>query len=127
MIEHNLDKNTAVLYIKPTAALSQNDFDKVASEVDPFIQEHGGLRGVLLEVDKFPGWEDFPAAIHHFRFVKDHHKQVEKVALVTDSSLAYIAEHVVDHFVSAEVKHFASGEVEKAIAWLLVNISKMLS
>jgi hypothetical protein len=37
-----------------------------------------------------------------------------KVAVVTDSALGDVAEHLASHFVSAEIKHFPGGETESA-------------
>jgi hypothetical protein len=46
----------------------------------------------------------------HFRFVKDHHRQIKKVTLVTDSALGNVAEKLASHFLAAEIKHFPAGE-----------------
>ena len=119
MIECNLDKTHAILHVKPDAAFEQSDFQKMAEEVDPFLEAHGELRGLLIEVPKFPGWENFEAMVAHFRFVRDHHKRIEKVAIVTDSVMGDFAQHVGSHFVAAEIKHFPAGEVEAARAWIL--------
>ena len=55
----------------------------------------------------------------HFKFVKEHHKKVRHVALVTDSVLGDFGEKVADHFVSAEIKHFAFDELTNAQSWIL--------
>jgi hypothetical protein len=41
------------------------------------------------------------------------------VAIVTDSVLGGVAEKIVTHFVSAEIKHFAFDELNKAQSWIL--------
>ena len=38
--------------------------------------------------------------ITHFRFVRDHHKRVKKVAVVTNSHIGDVAERLASHFVS---------------------------
>ena len=48
--------------------------------------------GILIEAPAFPGWEDLGAMAAHFRFVRDHHKLIKKVGLVTDSALGKVAE-----------------------------------
>ena len=40
----------------------------------------------------------------HLRFVRDHHKRVRKIAVVTDSKLGSVAEHLASHFVAAQIK-----------------------
>jgi hypothetical protein len=52
------------------------------------------------------------------RFVKDHHRKIGKVALVTDSKAAAVAESLAKHFVSAQIKHFDFTEKEQALVWL---------
>jgi hypothetical protein len=55
----------------------------------------------------------------HFRFVRDHEKRIGKVAVVTDSALGNVAEHLASHFVSAEIRHFSAGEIEAARHWII--------
>jgi len=118
MIDYHLDKRDSILYVRPTGPLRQEDFEQLSQAVDPFIEETGSLSGLILEVVRFPGWEDLGAAIRHFRFVRDHHKKIRKVAVVTDSPLGYAAEHITSHFVSAEIKRFPQGQLEAARAWI---------
>jgi hypothetical protein len=118
MIISNLDKTSRVLHVRPTGPLRKEDFDTLAQVVDPFIEETGGLAGLILEIAHFPGWEDIGAAVRHFRFVRDHHKKVKKVAVVTDSLLGGAAEHIASHFVGAQIKHFPAGRLEDAKSWI---------
>src|SRR5690606_21580649 len=108
MIDHSLDTENGILYARPTAALSVDDFEALAQAVDPYISKRGHLAGIIIEAPEFPGWESLKAMVSHFRFVRDHHKQVKKVGLVTDSTLGNIAESLASHFVSAEIRHFSS-------------------
>ena len=55
----------------------------------------------------------------HLRFVKDHHKHIRKIAVVSDSALGTIAEHMVTHFVSAEVKQFPARALDLARQWVM--------
>ena len=77
------------------------------------------LKGLIISTKIFPGWESFGSLIKHFKFVKEHHKKVRLVALVTDSVLGEFGEKVADHFVSAEIKHFAFDELTNAQSWIL--------
>ena len=72
----------------------------------------------MIYAEAFPGWDHLGALISHLKFVKDHHKQIKKVAAVTDSTLLSIMPRVVDHFVSAEVRHFDYRDREAALEWL---------
>ena len=57
--------------------------------------------------------------VEHFRFVRDHHKHIKKIGLVTDSALGNVAEHLASHFVAAEIRNFPSGELEAAKQWVI--------
>jgi hypothetical protein len=51
--------------------------------------------------------------------VREHHRKVKKVALVTDSPLGSVGEKLASHFVAAEIKHFPAREFEAARHWIL--------
>jgi len=119
MLDYHLDADHSILYLRPENALTADDFAKIASVVDPHIETTGDLAGIVIETPSFPGWEGIGALAAHLRFVRDHHRHVRKVAVVTDSALGTVAEHLASHFVSAEIKRFPSGEAKAATAWIL--------
>lgn len=118
MIDYHLDPATAVLTLQPKSALQKSDFEALGKAVDPQIEEHGDLKGLILDVDKFPGWDSFGALVTHIRFVRNHEKHVKKIAVVTDSHLGDVAEHLASHFISAEIRHFPADEMMQAQAWI---------
>jgi tRNA U38,U39,U40 pseudouridine synthase TruA len=118
MIQHELQRDTGILIITPQGPLEQKDFEMLAREVDPYIQEKGRLNGLMIHAKSFPGWHDFAALVSHFKFVKNHHQQIAKVAAVTDSGFLSIMPSVAKHFVRANVKHFDYSEKENALKWL---------
>jgi hypothetical protein len=119
MIEHSLDTAHSILFVRPTSALQQDDFVQLARAVDPFIERTGELAGLIIETRSFPGWDSLGAMAAHFRFVRDHHKHIKKVAVVTDAPLGTVAEKLASHFVSAKIRHFGAGEVEAAQRWIM--------
>ena len=119
MIEHRLDKADSILYVRPTSKLEEGDFVQLAKTVDPHIEERGNLAGLIIEVTSFPGWESLGAMAGHFRFVRDHHRQIKKIGVVTDSPLGNVAEHLASQFVAAEIRHFPAGELEAAKQWVM--------
>ncbi len=50
--------------------------------------------------------------------IREHHKQVERIAVVTDSLLAGMVEVLGKHFSSAEIRHFPFADDDKALEWL---------
>ncbi len=121
MIDYTLDETNSVLHVRPAGPLQKEDFEALSQVVDPFIERNGGLNGLLLEVAHFPGWTNLAAAIRHFRFVRDHHRKIKKVAIVTDSLLGEAAEHITSHFVAATIKHFPFGHLDEARTWVASN------
>ena len=119
MIEHTLDTAHSILYLRPKSALEQGDFVQLAKTVDPYIEETGQLAGLVIEAPTFPGWDSLGAMAAHFRFVRDHHRHIRKIALVTDSALGNVAQHLASHFVSAQIRHFSAGEIEAAKQWVM--------
>ena len=119
MIEHDFDRTHAILHVKPHGSLEKADFEALAREVDPFISETGDLAGLIVEAPGFPGWSSFASMVAHFRFVRDHHRHIRKVAVVTDSHLGNLAERVASHFVAAEIKPFPADHLEGARRWIL--------
>ena len=121
MIEYQLRTDQGVLVVTPRGPLQESDFVELASVVDPYIESAGKLRGLMIYVESFPGWEDFAGLVGHFRFVKEHHRSIERVAAVTDSGFLSIMPSIATHFVSAEVKHFDFDQKAEAMEWLVVG------
>ena len=119
MIKFNLDEANRILTVSPEGKLEAEDFAQLAEVVDPFLEEHGPLRGLLIKAEAFPGWQDFAALISHLRFVKAHHTRIDRVAAVTDSGFLSVLPQVANHFVKAEVRHFPYQDRQIALDWLL--------
>jgi hypothetical protein len=46
----------------------------------------------MVRVKSLPGWRRFDAFAAHLKFIADHHRQIERIAVLTDSaSLKIIA------------------------------------
>lgn len=118
MLKHNLDAHAGIITVSPEGRLTEDDFIQLAATVDPFVAANGKLNGILILTESFPGWQDFAGLVSHLRFVKDHHRKIGKVALVTDSKAAAVAESLAKHFVSARIRHFEFAARDQALAWL---------
>lgn len=118
MIDYELRAGDGILVIRPQGSLEAADFQRIAAEVDPYLEAHGKLQGVMIEAKAFPGWKDFAALVAHLRFVKNHHRQIEKVAVVSDSAVLTFLPLVASHFVQADVRHFDHADAAQAQAWL---------
>ena len=116
MLHHDLLRDKGILVLTPEGALQAEDFTALAAVVDPYIEQHGSLKGLLLEAPSFPGWEDFAALVSHLRFVRDHHRRVRRIAVVTGSALLAAAPKIASHFVSAQIRAFDADARAAALA-----------
>lgn len=121
MITFQILEDDGVLIVEPKGPLTRDDFDQLTAEVDLYLARREVLGGLLIHMSRFPGWEDFSGMAGHFRFVRDHHRRVRKVALASDSTVARIVPTLAEHFVSAEIKRFEFDERDAALEWLREN------
>lgn len=118
MLKHELRKDQGILIVRPDGPLSADDFEFIAVDVDAHIEAHGVLNGVMIHARRFPGWEDLWAVISHLKFVREHHRKIRRVAVVSDSAILQFAPRIATHFVSAEVRQFPYKAEAEALAWL---------
>lgn len=117
-INFELNSEEGVLYLHLHSALESEDFQALSNDVDEHIEKRGKLKGIVIEAEKFPGWKNFGSIVSHFEFVKSHHRLVEKVALVTDDSMASLVRPLADHFTKAKIRRFESSQYDRALRWI---------
>ena len=118
MLDYSIMAPEGILVLKPQAPLRKEDFIRLSAAVDSYLSDHAKIHGVLIQSRGFPGWENFGGFTAHMHFVREHHKKVERVAIVTDSQFAGIAQLIGKHFTSAEVRQFPFPDDAKALDWL---------
>jgi len=118
MLQVELNAADRIAILRPGGALSEEDFTRAAHTIDSYIEKSGKLRGLIIETESFPGWDSFASFLHHFQFIREHHKKVSRIAFVTDSAIGNMAEKVASHFVSAEIRHFAYDKKAEALNWI---------
>ena len=118
MISYDIMEKEAILIVTPQEAIKPEDFEAVSKDVDKFLENNGCLAGVIIYVRRFSGWKNFSALVNHFKFVKEHHKFIEKVAFVTDDKVLTFLPNIARHFVSSEIKHFTYGNRRNALDWI---------
>ena len=116
--------DSGVLIVQPSGPLAKDDFDYLAEKTDPWLEEHGSLKGLLIDAPEFQGWKDFAGLQSHLRFVRDHHKDIERLAVASDNSFLSALPVVARHFVKAEIQHFEAGDTEAALSWLESPLAK---
>ena len=117
-IELNRDDGILTLIPSETDSLTEYDFESITSIVDAYLQDHPKINGIMIHSRHFPGWQGIASMISHLKFVKDHHRKIERVAIVTNSPLGKFSDHVTDHFIKAQVKSFDYDQQDIALKWL---------
>lgn len=117
MINIQVLNDEGIILVEPVDALEKSDFEKLAKEIDSFSVGPRSLTGLIIHTKSFPGWDDFDAFQHHMKFVKDHHKRIKHIAIVTDSKIGKIGPGFANLFVSAQIKHFPFDSLAEAEEW----------
>ena len=118
MLQHELLRDRGILILKPEGPLKAEDFTALAGTIDPYIEQNGKLNGLMIEAPSFPGWEDFAALLSHLRFVRDHHRQIRRIAVVSENPLLTALPKIASHFIGAQVRTFAADDRAAALAWI---------
>lgn len=118
MLNHEFRHDDEILVLSPEGPLEAADFRTLSGLVDDYLDQNGKLRGVLIHAKSFPGWKDFVAMLAHLKFLKEHIKKIEKVAVVADGAWANIMPNIAKHFVHAQVRHFDFVREDAAWDWL---------
>ncbi len=119
MIEFDMDLQHGVLTVQPRGPLSADDFKEITASVDTYIEHGPDLTGLIIYAKFFPGWASFAGMLSHFRFIKDHHKHIKRVAVVSDATVLAELPALADHFVRAKLMHFSYADVDGAMEWIL--------
>jgi len=107
-----------VLRVRPDGPITGEDVATLTRMADDHLATHPKIAGVMVHTQKFPGFASVAAFADYARFIADHHARVRRLALVTDSALAPIAEFVANHVVGLEMRPFPFAEETAALAWL---------
>ncbi|MCH0569042.1 STAS/SEC14 domain-containing protein [Streptomyces sp. MUM 136J] len=116
-VSHHVVPEAGVLVVEVEQPLRVQDFEALGQTADAWLATHDDLPGVVIHAREFPGWENIGSLFRHVRFVRDHHREVRKVALAADSRLADLAPRLAGHFTRAEVRRFGYDELDDAVAW----------
>jgi hypothetical protein len=107
-----------ILHVQPSGALTAGDFERLKQFADAYLGKHGTLAALLIESQAFPGWNSFAGFAAHLRFVREHQRHIERIALVTDSSIAHVAELLTEPFAKADIRCFPFAQYDAALHWL---------
>ncbi|WP_203423346.1 STAS/SEC14 domain-containing protein [Sinorhizobium sp. BG8] len=115
-IEPVRDEN--ILIVTPQGPLEQANFETIAREVELAVRSHGELAGLMLVIENFPGWKSFGAVAAHLKFISSHHRQIERIAVLTSSKLLRIVPTLARYFVHPKIRTFDFQQRTMALSWL---------
>jgi hypothetical protein len=111
------DDGQRLARVRLLGRLDPSAYRTVTPHLDAFIARHERIR-LLLDLREFQGWEGIEALRDHFVLVRDHHRAVERVAVVGDRDWEKRLAKVVSKFIDAEVRHFSANELPGAEKWV---------
>jgi len=118
MLTFEIRDEEKLVILEPHGPLSSEDFDRLSQDLDRWLMQNDELWGVLIRVKRFPGWEDLTGLMSHVDFVRRHHQRIQRVALVSDSTVAALAPKLVDLFIHSEIETFGYDQEGRAMEWL---------
>ncbi len=119
MIIHNLRAEDGIEEVVfESGQLEATDFEDISRDIDPYIKKNGRLNGMLFETDKIPRFKNFAAMRSRLRFLRDHLKKIDRVALVTDSRTLSAMPKLANHFIAPEFRAFDKAHRDEARHWL---------
>lgn len=117
MLKTEIDDKNNLFIVTPEGTVSEADFEGLGDVVNDYINRNDKAPGIVLDASGLPHWKNAGALFAHLKLVRDHHKLISKVALVSDSTTLSIMPVLVDLFLDAKVRHFPQANLEKAKAW----------
>jgi SpoIIAA-like len=117
MLSYKEHDNAQAVEILVKGRVLTEEFDRVASKLEAFINRHGQVR-VLEIIEDFEGM-DAVAFWHDIKFSLRHLKDFSRLAVVCPPDTHHLWSSLVAPFMSCTVEHFAPGEEDAARDWLL--------
>ena len=106
-----------VLAVRPDGPITREDVDTLTRTADEYLADHPKIAGVMVETRAFAGYTSMGAFADYARFIAGHRARIRRIALVTDSALAPVAEFMANHVVGLQMRHYPFAEGAAAQAW----------
>jgi SpoIIAA-like len=105
-----------ILEVRTINRLTHADYQECVAEFERLLQRHGKLR-VLYDLANFHGWDAF-ALWDEIKFDVKHFSDIERMALVGDTTWKKWLAEFCKPFAAATVRYFEHDQIEAARAWL---------
>lgn len=118
MVEINVMADECVIEVTVHGKLESVDLESIASKADEIIAHEGRIKGLVLNIAEFSGWDRLHTFLEHLKIIKTHHKHVERIAAVGDASWQKLLPNLTSLFVKADVRTFNVSQIESAQKWV---------
>jgi hypothetical protein len=111
-----LDEGTGnVLGYEITGKLTEKEFETLSEEFKAVVAEHGRVR-LLVRMSEIPRME--LGALAEDLKLAPYANDIERYAIVSDSTLIEWIQKIGGLFIGGEVRHFEDSRYEEAWRWL---------
>ena len=97
--------------------LKSDDFSLLTPQIDSLITQYGKLK-LLIDASGFNGWENIAAFEKHAGFIKNHHRKIDRIAVIAPHDWQHWLIGAVRMFVHPEVKAFDKSHESDAVQWI---------
>jgi len=118
MLKITDDPDHNCLRVVPEGRLTESDFDHLTGFFNDRVTRTGKVPNLVIHAESFPGWADFGGLVGHLGFVREHHRLIRKIALVSDARVLDVAPQVARHFLHADLRHFPANALSEALDWV---------
>lgn len=105
-----------VIAVRAEGKLTDGDYKSFLPTVEAVIKEHGKAR-LLIDMTLFEDW-DWRAAWDDLIFELKHWRQLERVAVISESEHADWASKLADFLTGEDTKFFGPDESDAAWKWI---------
>ena len=117
MIKTEVISANALRIIAPDK-LKTEDFRQIAPQIDSLISQYGKIR-LLIDASGFNGWENIAAFENHARFIKNHQKKVERIAVIAGHDWQHWLVSAVRMFLYPEIRAYDKSHESEALRWIV--------
>lgn len=106
------------LLVEPEGRLTETDFEALTTAFNEVVNTRDTVPNLVIHARSFPGWADFGGLFGHVGFVRDHHRLVRRIALVSDDRILDLAPYIANRLLHAEIRHFRADALPAALDWV---------
>ncbi len=116
MFEKLAESSGNAVGYKATGKLSKSDFEGLEPQVKALVEKEGKIR-ILFDMTGYKG-ETAKGWIADYKFGREFHNQIEKMAIVGDTTWEKLLTQLAKLVYARDSKFFHSADIGKAWSWL---------